>query len=72
MQTVPKNHISDMVLKRVPKVVGVYRLSMKKDSDNFRQSSYRCYEPHTKQSIEVVIYDNIDSNRSMLAVIRPR
>lgn len=56
--TTRKKHIVNSVLQKNPEVVGIYRLTMKKDSDNFRASAIQeIIERLLTEDVEIIIYE---------------
>nr|BET44453.1 MAG: UDP-glucose 6-dehydrogenase [Candidatus Aschnera chinzeii] len=67
-----KKFIANNIIKKKPNIIGIYRLIMKNNSDNFRNSAiYSIIEEIIKFKIQIIIYEPlyINNNLSQFKII---
>lgn len=52
-----KHHIANRILQKHPKTIGIYRLTMKKDSDNYRESAIFDVIELLREHADILIYE---------------
>ena len=52
-----KHHIANRILQKHPKTIGIYRLTMKKDSDNYRKSAIFDVIELLREHADILIYE---------------
>ena len=63
--TIRKDYIADEILKKNPKIVGLYRLTMKEGSDNFRSSAIQGVMTRLQEKgVEIIIYEPLINETS--------
>ncbi len=64
-----KNFIASSVIKKNPKVLGIYRLQMKEGSDNMKESSViDIIKKIKKQNIPIIIYEPLINNKKFMGL----
>jgi len=64
-----KDHVADMIIKREPEIVGIYRLTMKMDSNNFKQPAIQSVMKRVNYFFKFRVISDIDEFKKISDVI---